>query len=340
MTNMKSSFAKLLPLVSLAAAVLSAQEVAPLKVAQTIPLPGVTGKFDHYTLDAKRNRLYLSASGNGTVEAIDLAAGKPFKSIPGFQKAQGIKYVADVDKLYVTDGKAGNLKIFNGDTLEPIATLELSADADYINYDPVHKRIYAAHGGDDAGHDYGELAIVDANTNQVLGNIRTAGHPEAFVFENTGDRMFANIPDNSTVAVVDTNKKAVTQSYPVTGAQKNVPMAFDEPNHRLFLATRNPGKFFVLDSNAGKTITVLDTVSGADDMAFDPQHKLIYVSGGEGFFNVYRQDSPDQYSVASRTATAPNAKTSLLAPEIGRFFVVIPQQGSKAAELRIYQALN
>ena len=70
------------------AAFTQAQELAPLKVVQTIALPGVTGKFDHYSYDSKRNRLYLAASGNKTVEVVDLSAGKPFKSIPGFQKAK------------------------------------------------------------------------------------------------------------------------------------------------------------------------------------------------------------------------------------------------------------
>jgi len=319
-------------------AFVQAEELAPLKLVQTIALPGVTGKFDHYTLDAKRNRLYLAASGNKSVEVVHLAAGKPLQSIPGFQKAQGIKYVADVDKLFVTDGKAGDLKIFNGDTLAPIATIPLSADADFVNYDPAHKLFYAAHGGDDAGHDYGEIAVIDPASNQLLGNLRTAGHPEAFAFEKSGDRFFANIPDNNTVAVVDAATKSVAASWPIKGAQKPVPLALDEPNHRLFVATRNPGKFFVLDTATGKTLATLDTVSGADDMFFDAAHKLIYVSGGEGFVYVYRQDSPDKYSLVSKTATASNAKTSLLVPDLQRLFVVIPQ-GDKA-ELRIYEAAH
>jgi len=90
----------------------------------------------------------------------------------------------------------------------------------------------------------------------------------------------------------------------------------------------------VLDTTNGKTLATLDTVSGADDMFFDPDHKLIYVSGGEGFIDVYHQDSSDKYSFFSKTATAPNAKTSLLVPELNRLFVAVPQ--SDKAELRIY----
>jgi DNA-binding beta-propeller fold protein YncE len=191
-------------------------------------------------------------------------------------------------------------------------------------------------GGADAGKDYGELAIIDPSSNQLLGNIRTAGHPEAFAVEASGNRMFANIPDSNNVAVIDTAAKSVTTSWPIKGAQKPVPLAFDEANHRLFVGTRDPGKLFVLDSSSGTTVASADTVSGADDMFFDAAHKLIYVSGGGGFVYIYRQDSPDRYSLVSKTATAQNAKTSLFVPELNRLFVVIPQ-GDKA-ELRIYEA--
>src|SRR3974377_2460654 len=95
--------AKWISCVLLAVASVAAQQLAPLKLIQTIPLPGVAGKFDHYSFDAKRNRLYLAASGNKTVEVVDLAGAKPLQSIPGFQKAQGIKYVAEFAKLFVTD---------------------------------------------------------------------------------------------------------------------------------------------------------------------------------------------------------------------------------------------
>ena len=47
-----------------------------LTQVQTIPLDGVEGRIDHFGLDAKRKRLFVSALGNDTVEVVDLAAGK------------------------------------------------------------------------------------------------------------------------------------------------------------------------------------------------------------------------------------------------------------------------
>ena len=64
---------------------LPAAESAPLKLTQTIPLPGVKGRFDHFAIDSKGNRLFVAALGNNTLEVIDLAAGKHAVRVEHFQ---------------------------------------------------------------------------------------------------------------------------------------------------------------------------------------------------------------------------------------------------------------
>src|ERR1041385_7775933 len=68
-------------------------ELAPLKLVQTIPLPGVEGRFDHFATDAKGRRLFVAALGNNTLEVIDLAAGKRIRGIPGVRKPQGALFL-------------------------------------------------------------------------------------------------------------------------------------------------------------------------------------------------------------------------------------------------------
>ena len=47
-----------------------------LSPVQTIRLDGVEGRIDHFGLDAKGKRLFVSALGNDTVKVVDLVAGK------------------------------------------------------------------------------------------------------------------------------------------------------------------------------------------------------------------------------------------------------------------------
>jgi hypothetical protein len=45
---------------------------------ETIPLPEVSGRLDHLTVDLKGRRLFVAALENNTVEVIDLRLGRRF----------------------------------------------------------------------------------------------------------------------------------------------------------------------------------------------------------------------------------------------------------------------
>jgi hypothetical protein len=60
-----------------------AREILPLQLEEQIPVPGVAGRLDHFTSDAKRRRLFVSALGNNTLEVIDVFAGRVIHSIKG-----------------------------------------------------------------------------------------------------------------------------------------------------------------------------------------------------------------------------------------------------------------
>ena len=51
------------------------REAPPVREVQGIPLPGVQGRLDHFTIDAKRKRVIFSGLGNNTVQVVDVFAG-------------------------------------------------------------------------------------------------------------------------------------------------------------------------------------------------------------------------------------------------------------------------
>lgn len=59
-----------------------------LRLVQTIPLPGVTGRLDHMGVDLEKNRLFVAAVANNTLEVVDLNGGKVIKSLGGFKDTQ------------------------------------------------------------------------------------------------------------------------------------------------------------------------------------------------------------------------------------------------------------
>jgi hypothetical protein len=65
-----------------------AEDQVALRLVQTIPVPGVIGRLDHMAVDLEKQRLFLAAVANGTLEVLDLGAGKVINSLTGFKDTQ------------------------------------------------------------------------------------------------------------------------------------------------------------------------------------------------------------------------------------------------------------
>jgi hypothetical protein len=52
------------------------EQQQPLRLTQTIPLPGVKGRLDHMGVDLEKKRLFVAAVTNNTLEVVDLTGGK------------------------------------------------------------------------------------------------------------------------------------------------------------------------------------------------------------------------------------------------------------------------
>ena len=149
--------------------------------------------------------------------------------------------------------------------------------------------------------------------------------------------MFLNLTGKSVIGVLDRNKSEMSATWPLPAGDKlNVAMAFDEPDHRLFVTTRNPGELIVLNSDNGKVITSLPAVGMVDDMSYDAQQKRLFLAG-DGVLDVFEQKDADRYDRIAHYQTAPGARTGLFVPEWSKLFVAIPHRGEQRAEVLVYQ---
>src|SRR3954452_507662 len=128
-------------------------DAAPLRLVQTIPMPGVEGRIDHLAVDLATHRLFVCALGNDTVEVIDLEKGQRIQSLPGFKEPQGIVFVPKTKTVVVARGGDGRLSFLEGAPLKVTKALSLGEDADNVRYDPEPERIYVGYGD-------GALAVV------------------------------------------------------------------------------------------------------------------------------------------------------------------------------------
>jgi DNA-binding beta-propeller fold protein YncE len=300
-----------------------------LKLKQTIPLPGVEGRIDHFALDASGERLFVCALGNNTVEVLDWRKGERIRSITGLGAPQGIVYIPELDRLFVANDKGGIFKIYDGKSLQQISELNFEDDADNVRYDEGAKRIYVGFGS-------GGIAIVNAQDGKQIDSIKLSGHPEAFELEKNGKRIFVNVPNSRHVAVIDREKGEVVTTWKTDLAFGNFPMALDEANHRLFVGCRLPPKLVVLNTESGEVAAKIDISGDPDDLFYDSKRHRIYAICGAGKIDIIEQTDPNTYAASAKVNTADGARTGLFVPERDTLFVAVPHRGSQKAEVRAY----
>jgi len=305
------------------------QGATVLRLEKEIPMPGVEGRIDHFSVDVSGQRLFVAALGNGSVEVLDVRPGKRSAEIQGLKEPQGVFYDPNTGQLYVASGGDGKLHIYNGKSLKEQATLEFGNDADNVRRDPQTGDIWVGYGD-------GGIGIVKG-VGQKVGSIGLGAHPESFQFSENGDRAYVNVPNKFGVIVIDRQKRAVASRWGLGASLANYPIAIDDTSRRLFVGCRLPARLVVLDVTSGRIVAELGTVGDADDVFYDKGRRLVYVIGGEGAAEIFRQRDPDHYERIDRVSTASGARTGLFVPSLDRLFVGVPHRGSQAARVLVYK---
>lgn len=313
-----------------------AQSHEPLTLLTTIQLPGIDGDFDHFAYDFKRNRLIAAAEEHHTLEVFDLKTGKHVQSIGGFKAPHSIAYVSDNDELLITDGEDASCLILSASDFHRVSRIPLRAGADAALYDPATGRYYIGNGGREEKAKASVVTILSVTDHRKVADVTIDGdNIEAMAVDHALHRLFVNIRDKKEIGVVDLTSNAVVTTWTASGMNRNTPMKLDEPNQRIFIAGRTPGKFFVLDAASGSLITSMNCIDMADDLTWDPVLHRIYVTGSKGI-SIFHQDSKDAYNQLSQMETM-GGKTSIYVSELRQFYVVHPKAATGNAALLIYR---
>ncbi len=312
----------------------------PLKLVAKYKMPaGVKGRFDHLGVDLRGNRLFAAAESAHQVLVFNLRTGKYLRSIPKIQIPHAIFVRGDLDRIYVTDGGAGEVKIFDGKTYRLIQSVKLKVDSDSIGYDPASHDLYVDNGGGDAHEPYSMLSAVDTTRGTKAADIRIDGDTlEAMALAKSSPLLYVNNPAKNLMDVVNRDTGKVTATWPVTLCKRNVALALDEPANRLFTACRS-GANVAFNTENGKELKSMPIPQGVDDLVFDSGAKRLYAAcaGNGGGVAVFQADSPDQYTSLGVVPTAQGAKNEVLVPQMHRLFVIVPPTASAPGEIYVYE---
>lgn len=317
------SLAKLMQPVS-APVVVEAHAAATLIGRSARWKPEYSGDFDHFGYDFKGNRLWLAAEDHGTLELFNLRTGHHERTITGFQTPHAIVYLPKANRLIVTDSGKGMTKVLDATTYKIVGHIALAPGADSAEYDPSDGHLYIVTGGKDVGMKDCFLNDIDPLTGHVYHKLRfNSDHVEAVMAEQHGNRLFVNVADHDEVAVVNKKTFKVIARWSLKGAHDNLTMALDEGDHRLFVGTRKPSKLFVLNTDTGATVAMLDAPATSDGLFYDRTRRRVYVPGGDGYLGAFQQVTPNLYAARPRVPSALGAKSGILVPQLNRIYLAI-----------------
>jgi len=317
------------------------QQAPPLKLVDTVRIPKPEGNFNHFGVDLKGNRLFMTLEKLKSVDVFDLRTLKPIHSIGGFGEPVSVLYRGDLDRIYVTDDAGEALRIYDGKTYDLVQSIKLLPDAEAFAYDTASKYLYINNGGADAHLSYCYVSIVDTTSGEKVGDIKVDGEAiKGIALEQSSSKIYVSNRAKNQVDVIDRERRAVVSSWPIALGKVNLTMALDELHHRLFVVCRS-GSIVVFDTETGKELQALPIAENAADLTFDAASKRLYApcGAGGGSVNVYQETDPDHYISLGEVPSGPSARTALLVPELHRYFVAVPQHENADAELLVYQVL-
>jgi DNA-binding beta-propeller fold protein YncE len=312
----------------------SAADPLPLERVRTIALKGPAGGLDHLALDVKRGRLFVANTVNGSLDVVDLKAGKLLKQVPGQGQIRGIDYDSGSDRVFVGNGNGGICNIFEGESYELLRSIALGDDADNVRYNSRTNRVYVVHADK-------ELSVIDAKDYSLRQPIVLPTSLGAFKLESARPRMYVNAKNDGVIAI-DTQDDRIIDRFSVAPAGVNAAVAIDEPSHRLFVGCRKSPSLIVMDSGSGKVVASVPIPGDVDDVSFDSSRKRIFASCGEGAIAVIRQIDSDRYESIGTIATVAGARTSIFSPESGHLYLAVPRRqdrpNQESPEVWVYQA--
>jgi YVTN family beta-propeller protein len=277
---------------------------------------GGDGGWDYIFADSGARRAYIA---RGTrFQVVDLETGKLAGEIPDTLGAHGVAVVTDLGIGFTSNGRENTSSVFDLKTLKVSEKIKTGEGPDAIVYDPASGSVYTMNG-------HGKSAsAIDPKTRKVIATIPLSATPETPVPDGKG-RMYINIEDKNSLAVVDTKTNTVVAEWPMAGCDEPSGLDMDRDESVLFAACGNK-VMAIVDAKTGKLITTIPSGDGSDGLAFDPKTKVAVTSNGEGNMSfVGKRDG--KYVLLENVPTKKGARTIGFDTTTGQFLTVTADLG-------------
>ena len=303
------------------------QAAAPhFAVQSKIPLSGPV-KWDYLAFEQGTDHLFVSQSTQ--LNVIDVATDKKIATIEGLKGMHGIAFAPKLNRGFISDGKAGMVRIFNLHTFKIIGTVKVGRDPDAIAFDPVSGLVFTPNG------DSQTLSAINARTGKVVATLPLHADPEFLVADGRG-QLFLNLNSADKIAVIDTKTLKIIRDINVApSCHGPTGLAIDRKRMRLFVSCRNH-EVDVLNDQTGKVLSTLPITGFSDAMRYDAALNLAFAPSIDGKLNVIAANGADGYKIIQTISTQPSARTMAMDQRGPRLFL----SAAKITAMRPADALH
>ena len=275
---------------------------------------GGDGAWDFIELDSDGRRFYLP-HGN-TVSIIDTDKNTVVGEIEDTVALSGIAVAHELGKAFTRHGGRdpgiGIVDLKTGHTSSRIGT----PAPDYSMYEPGQKEVWVFN-----VRDAQSASVIDAVSAKVIATISLGGTPELAAADPKAHRLYLNLIDRNAVVAIDTQAHKILATWPLAPCETPTGMVIDVEHHRLFSSCRGKKPVAVMmDNTNGKVLASVPIGQGADEIAYDPATRLIFVASGGSFQNpvesgsltIIKEETPDKLVVVQTLKTADGVKAVVL----------------------------
>ena len=198
-------------------------------VGEVADLPRATGVL----AVPSHNAVYVSAAGAHQIAVVDDRTLRVITRIDGARFPDGIAYVPDVDKLFVSDESGESSVVIDAATRTRRSIIPLGGEAGNTHYDSVSHCVLVA------VQTRNQLVAIDAESERVVlrYDLRGIDAPHGFALDEEGRRAFVAGEGDGALLVLDLRTMRVIQRLRV-GDGPDV-LAWDSRWRRLYVASES-----------------------------------------------------------------------------------------------------
>jgi YVTN family beta-propeller protein len=276
------------------------------QLTRTIPVGG-EGRWDFLAFDSDAKVLYVPRSSH--TQVIDPASGQVVADIANTGGVHGVAIVPAVGRGFTSNGKTGNVTVFDLKTHAVIGTVPAGQNPDAIVYDPFSQRVFCFNA---KGNDATIIDPAAEPAKAAVGTVKFESNPESAVPDGKG-HLYVNLEDANAITAVDTRTMKVTATWKIAGGEGPTGLAIDVPHHVLYSGCANK-VLACIDTESGQTLATLPIGDGADACTFDPASGEAFASCRDGTITGAHRTADGKFEVVQMIPTKAGARTITIDP--------------------------